>query len=171
LPLVQELLYRLTAIRELVFSFDGSDIGQGCITLMISVSLYGKRALPISWLVIISRKGHLPEHHLHHILPPGDRAIILGDGEFDTIEQQAALQTLEFQYVCHTAKNTPMYEGDLAFSFSDLLVQPDDLVSLPNLWFTKVGSGAIAIRKGQLSVAQVNWGPPSAPNGNPNRDR
>jgi hypothetical protein len=43
LPFVQELLYRLAEIRELVFIIDGSEVGQGCITLMISL-LYGKRA-------------------------------------------------------------------------------------------------------------------------------
>src|SRR5512146_382496 len=60
LPFVQELLYGLAAIRELVFVIDGSETGQGCITLMISL-LYGKRALPITWLVVKGRKGHLAE--------------------------------------------------------------------------------------------------------------
>jgi hypothetical protein len=151
LPFVQELLYRLAAIRELVFIIDGSEVGQGCITLMISL-LYGKRALPITWLVVKGRKGHLPEHvhlqllaQLQDILPPDAQAILLGDGEFDGIELQAALQTLQFQYVCRTAKNTVLSEDDQLFSFSDLLVQPDDLVSLPNVWFTKEGYGPVTV--------------------------
>ena len=111
LPFVCELLYRLAAIRELVFVIDGSEVGHGCITLMISL-LYGKRALPITWLVVKGSKGHLPEHmhlellgQLHDVLPPGAKAIFLGDGEFDGIELQAVLQTMEMQYVCRTAKN------------------------------------------------------------------
>jgi len=151
LPFVQELLYRLAEIRELVFIIDGSEVGQGCITLMISL-LYGKRALPITWLVVKGRKGHLPEHvhiqllgQLHDILPPGAQAIFLGDGEFDGIELQAALQTMGLQYVCRTANNTQLSEDDQPFSFHDLLVQPDDLVAIPNVWFTKEGYGPVTV--------------------------
>jgi hypothetical protein len=151
LPFVQELLYRLAEIRELVFIIDGSEVGQGCITLMISL-LYGKRTLPITWLVVKGRKGHLPEHvhlqllgQLQDILPAGARAIFLGDGEFDGIELQAALQTMEFRYVCRTAKNTVLYEDDHLFSFADLLVQSDDLIRVPNVWFTKEGYGPVTV--------------------------
>ncbi len=151
LPFVQELLFRLAEIRELVFMIDGSEVGQGCITLMISL-LYGKRALPITWLVVKGCKGHLPEHmhlqllgQLQDILPPKARVIFLGDGEFDGIELQAALQTMECRYVCRTAKNTLLYEDDHLFSFCDLLVRPDDLVSVPNVWFTKEGYGPVTV--------------------------
>ena len=151
LPFVQELLYRLAQIRELVFIIDGSEVGQGCITLMISL-LYGKRALPITWLVVKGRKGHLPEHvhlqllgQLQDILPPNARAIFLGDGEFDGIELQAALQTVGLQYVCRTAKNTQLYEDDQLFSFHDLLGQPDDVISVPNVSFTKEGYGPVTV--------------------------
>jgi hypothetical protein len=140
LPFVYELLCQLAAIRELVFIIDGSEVGHGCITLMISL-LYGKRALPITWLVVKGCKGHLPEQvhlqllgQLQDILPPNAQAIFLGDGEFDGIELQAALQTMDLQYVCRTAKNTQLYEDDLPFSFNDLILQPDDLIYVPNVW-------------------------------------
>ncbi len=149
LPFVRELLYRLAEIRELVFIIDGSEVGQGCITLMISL-LYGQRALPITWLVVKGCKGHLPEHlhlqllgQLQDILPPNAHVILLGDGEFDGMEFQAALQTMECQYVCRTAKNAQLYEDDHLFSFNDLLVQPDDLISVPNVWFTREGYGPV----------------------------
>ncbi len=151
LPFVQELLYQLAEIRELVFIIDGSEVGHGCITLMISL-LYGKRALPITWLVVEGCKGHLSEwmhlqllSQLQDILPPNARAIFLGDGEFDGIELQAALQTIGLQYVCRTAKNTQMSEDDQCFSFCDLLVQPDDLVSVSDVWFTKEGYGPVTV--------------------------
>ena len=79
---------------------------------MISL-VYGKRALPITWLVVKGRKGHLSEWvhlqllgQLQEILPANAQAIFLGDGEFDGIELQAALQTMDLHYVCRTAKNT-----------------------------------------------------------------
>ena len=102
--------------------------------------------------MVKGRKGHLPEHvhlellgQLQDILPSGARVIFLGDGEFDGIELQATLQTLEFQYDCRTAKNTQLYEDDQRFSFSDFLVQPDDLVSIPNIWFTREGYGPVTV--------------------------
>jgi hypothetical protein len=151
LPFVYELLCRLAAIRELVFVIDGSEVGHGCITLMISL-LYGKRALPITWLVVKGCKGHLPEQvhlqllgQLQDILPPNAQAIFLGDGEFDGIELQAALQTMDLQYVCRTAKNTQLYEDDLPFSFNDLILQPDDLIYVPNVWFTREGYGPVNV--------------------------
>jgi len=151
LPFVCELLYRLAAIRELVFIIDGSEVGHGCITLMISL-LYGKRALPITWLVVKGCKGHLPEHvhlellgQLQDILPPNAQTIFLGDGEFDGIELQAALQAMEMRYVCRTAKNTQMYEDDQPFSFSDLFVQPNDLIFVPNVSFTHEGYGPVNV--------------------------
>jgi Transposase DDE domain len=91
---------------------DGSEVGHQCITLMISL-IYGKRALPITWLVVKGCKGHLSEKvhlelltQLHAILPENCRMVFIGDGEFDGIELQAALQTKGWQYVCRTAKNT-----------------------------------------------------------------
>lgn len=151
LPFVQELLYRLAEIRELVFVIDGSEVGHGCMTLMISL-LYGKRALPITWLVVKGQKGHLSEQmhlqllsQLQAIVPPNAQAVFLGDGEFDGIELQAALQAMDFQYVCRTAKNTQLYEEEQLFSFSDLLVQPDDLVHVPNVYFTREGYGPVTV--------------------------
>jgi hypothetical protein len=133
---VYELLYRLAATRKSVFIIDVSEVGNGC-------------------------KGHLPEHiHLQllgqrqDLLPSKAQAIFLGDGEFDRIELQAALQTTGFLYVCRTAKNTQLYEDDLPFSFSDLILQPDDLIFVPDVWFTREGYGQVTViawwRRGYL---------------------
>ena len=59
LPFIQQILNGLANIRPLVFVMDGSEVGHECITLMVSV-LYGKRALPVTWLVVKGRKG---QHH------------------------------------------------------------------------------------------------------------
>lgn len=151
LPFVRELLDRLAQIRELVFVIDGSEVGQECITLMISL-IYGSRALPITWLVVRGRKGHLPERlhldllsQLQAILPQNYQAIFLGDGEFDGIELQAALQSFDFRYVCRTAKNTQLYEDGGLFSFSDLCLRPGDQISIPRVWFTREGYGPVTV--------------------------
>jgi hypothetical protein len=151
LPFVKELLVSLAQIRELVFVIDGSEVGQDCITLMISL-IYGQRALPITWLVVKGCKGHLPERlhlellsQLQAILPENCQAIFLGDGEFDGIDLQAALQSLGLSYVCRTAKNTQLYEEGLPFSFSDLLVGPGEQISIPNVGFTQEGYGPVIV--------------------------
>jgi hypothetical protein len=151
LPFVSQLLISLAQIRELVFIIDGSEVGHQCITLMISL-IYGKRALPITWLVVKGCKGHLPERlhldllsQLQTILPENCQAVFLGDGEFDGIELQAALQCLDLRYVCRTAKNTQLYEDDWLFSFSDLCLRPGDQISIPNVWFTRQGYGPVTV--------------------------
>ncbi|MHB0988661.1 MAG: transposase [Bellilinea sp.] len=151
LPFVRQLLVNLAQIRELVFVIDGSEVGQECITLMISL-IYGKRALPITWLVVKGCKGHLPERlhldllsQLAAILPQNCQAIFLGDGEFDGIELQAALQSLNLCYVCRTAKNTQLYEDGWLFSFSDLCLRPGEQISIPSVWFTKEGYGPVMV--------------------------
>ena len=151
LPFVRPLLDNLAQIRELVFIIDGSEVGQGCITLMISL-IYGHRAVPITWLVVKGRKGHLSEQvhlellsQLAAILPENCQAVFLGDGEFDGIQLQAALQALQLRYVVRTAKNTQLYEDDRLFSFSELGLRPGDQISIPNVSFTKEGYGPVLV--------------------------
>jgi hypothetical protein len=100
LPYVKELLNHLASIRELVFVIEGSEMGHHCITLMV-ILIYGNRAIPITWLVVEGCKGHLPVRlhlqllaQLEAILLQNCQAISLGDGEFDGIQLQEALQTL-----------------------------------------------------------------------------
>jgi hypothetical protein len=151
LPFVSELLAHLAAIRELVFVIDGSEVGRECITLMISL-IYGKRALPITWLVVKGCKGHLSElvhldllNQLHAILPERTQMVFLGDGEFDGIALQAALQRKGWRYVCRTAKNAKLFEEDQLFSFQDLCLQMDDFISIPQVWFTQEGYGPVTV--------------------------
>jgi hypothetical protein len=161
LPFVQQLLVHLAEIRELVFVIDGSEVGQQCITLMISL-IYGHRAIPITWLVVKGCKGHLPEGlhldvltQLRAILPQNYQAIFLGDGEFDGIELQRALQALKFRYVCRTAKNTQLFEDDQLFSFTDLCLSRGDQLSIPNVGFTREGYGPVmVIARWQVGYAE-----------------
>jgi hypothetical protein len=136
LPFVRELLDHLASIEELVFVINGSEVGHGCITLKISL-IFRKRALPITWLVVEERKGHLAEeihlellNQLHAILPEKAEMVFLGDGEFDGIELQAALQIKNWRYVYRTAKNTQLFEEGRSFSFPDLCLQVNDQISI-----------------------------------------
>src|SRR5512135_2110423 len=60
LPFVRPLVTNLAQQRPLVFVMDGSEVGRGCLALMVSV-LYAQRALPVAWVVVKGCKGHFPE--------------------------------------------------------------------------------------------------------------
>src|SRR5579871_1917134 len=59
LPYVRGLLRGLPA-GPLVLVIDGSEVGRGCVRLALNV-VYKKRALPLCWLVVAGKKGHLSE--------------------------------------------------------------------------------------------------------------
>lgn len=151
LPFAQPILASLAKIRPLVLVMDGSEVGHHCITLMVSL-IYQKRALPITWIVVSGSKGHLPEvthlelfAQLKSILPAEGQVIFLGDGEFDGVDLQTALQAAGWAYVCRTAKNVQLYEEGEPFSFADLLLRPGDCLGIPNVHFTRQSYGPLTV--------------------------
>ena len=59
LPFIQALIASLPP-GPLVLVIDGSQVGRKSMALVVSV-LYQKRALPLCWLVVSGKKGHLLE--------------------------------------------------------------------------------------------------------------
>lgn len=124
IPFIIKLLHCLILQqKELVFIVDGSVVGRGCQTLMVSV-LWKKKAIPIIWKTIQAPKGHFPESDhllvlamLESILSklPPVRCVMLGDGEYDGSEWIQKLQTMKFEYVLRTAKDTLLtnQEGEI----------------------------------------------------------
>lgn len=150
LPFAGEVLAALST-HTLVVVMDGSEVGRGCLALVVSV-LYRGRALPLAWLVVRGSKGHFPAaSHLHLLeevqthLPKGADVVFLGDGEFDSVELQTALQALPWAYVCRTARNTLVGEDGAIFPCQDLLLGPGDLLSLPDVTFTRQGFGPVHV--------------------------
>lgn len=148
LPFAAALLTSL-AHRPLVLVMDGSEVGRGCLTLMISVIYHG-RALPLAWTVIEGNKGHFPEKahvellkHVHTIIPEHSTVIFLGDGEFDGIQLQATLATFEWQYVCRTAKNIQLHADGEWFTYEDLDIEPGNRVGVPGVLFTLNAYGPV----------------------------
>jgi hypothetical protein len=142
LPFIGQLLSTLAARGPLPLAIDGSEVGRGCLTLMISV-IYKKRALPIAWIVVERTKGHFPEEiHIQLVeqvagfIPEGANVIFLGDGEFDGIELQATLDNYGWFYVCRTAKNAQLGDNGEHFAFEELGVQPGECLDLPDVTFT-----------------------------------
>jgi len=151
LPFARALLASLPE-GPLVLVMDASQLGRGCLALVVSVR-FRKRALPIGWLVVKGDKGHLSEERHKELLeqvallvPEGRSIIFLGDGEFDGCALLAALRERGWDFVCRTAKNVLLEEAEFPgcpFSFSDLCVEPGECIEVPDTFFTGEGLGPL----------------------------
>ena len=117
LPFAEAILACLAA-QPLVLVMDGSVMGRGCVTLMLSV-VYQRRALPIAWMVVRGRKGHFPEDaHLDLVkqaqawVPEGAQVIFLGDGEFDGTQLLATLNEWGWHYAYGPVLAVAWWEAD-----------------------------------------------------------
>lgn len=150
LPYIKQLLAAL-AVRTIVVAMDSSDVGRGCMTVMINL-IYQKRAVPLIWTVIGRPKGHLSaEAHiellerLRSVLPPDVDIVFLGDGEYDSIELQTYLAELSWDYVCRTAKSTLLTVEGEQFRLDDVDICPGMRLSFPEASFTHQGYGPVHV--------------------------
>ena len=148
LPYAQQLLTNL-AHQTLVLVMDGSPVGRGCRTLMLSV-VYRKRALPLAWLVAKGNRGHFSEENhialiqqVKEIIPEGADVMFLGDGEFDGIQLQAKLDSYGWKYVCRTAKDTILTQNSESTTFEGLQVWPGGRIILPSATMTQKYYGPV----------------------------
>lgn len=151
LPFVQPLLTNLAAVRPLGFIMDGSAVARGCVTLMISL-IYGRRAIPVAWLVIAGTKGHFPaETHVallrevKALVPDGASVVFLGDGEFDSPELQAEVEAYGWKYVCRTAKNIQFGVADEWMSLANLNVKRGEREFREGVLFTHAAYGPVMV--------------------------
>lgn len=149
LPYADAMLKGLATCRALLLAIDGSEVGRGCLVLMVSV-IYQKRALPVAWIIIQGNKGHFAEEihvqlieQVREIVPRGADVIFVGDGEFDGTTFQATLGEFCWPYVCRTAKNAQLGVEDEVFPFYEVGVQPGECLDLPNMTFTLQGYGPL----------------------------
>lgn len=120
LPYIQALLAGLGGKGPLFLVIDGSQVGNSCMALMVSL-VWGKRSLPLVWVVCRGKKGHLPTHmhlellgRLRGLLHTTRQVILLGDGEFDSCQLQHFATQSGWAYVLRTAKDTQIHtrQGD-----------------------------------------------------------
>lgn len=150
LPYMKQLLAQLS-VGTLVVAMDGSDVGRGCMAVMINL-IYQKRAIPLIWTVLDRPKGHLSaEAHiellerLRSALPEGISLVFLGDGEYDSVELQSYLAGWSWDYVCRTAKNTLITVEGEEIRLDDADVLPGARLSFPDALFTHQGYGPVHV--------------------------
>ena len=149
LPFARMLLTNL-AQSVLFMPMDSSLAGRGCVTLLISV-IYKKRALPVAWIVVKGKKGHLAEEvhmelveQIHQMVPEGIPVVLLGDGEFDGTRLLAQIASFIWNYVCRSAKDSVLSKNDKVFHFDDFpLIKGKPPISVPDVLFTLKAYGPI----------------------------
>ena len=147
-----EILINSFSNQILFLSIDGSVVGRGCLCLMVSL-IYKNRALPLCWIVVKQKKGHLPED-LHikliqmvkDIIPSSNKVVLLGDGEFDGIDLQALVAGFGWEYVLRTAHSSILYENGEEFPFDHIRPSAnDEFFSIPNVEFTRKKFGPVHV--------------------------
>lgn len=139
-PLLAALVVRLPVI-ELIM--DGSAVGRNCVALVVSI-VYCGRAIPIAWMVVKGRKGHLPQAihrallaEVHDRIPASaEQVVFLGDGEFDGTDVQEDIWSFGWDYVCRTAKNTVLWREGEKRHCADMEPAPDGAVTWPGVEMT-----------------------------------
>ena len=151
LPHIKPLLQGLAKHGSLLLAIDGSEVGKDCMALMVSV-VWGKRSLPICWLVRKGKKGHMSEElhlevvkQLAELLPTDSQVVLLGDGEFDGCELQAFCQERGWSYALRTAKSNLITTGrGETFAIGQLYPMPgEDHWLIEGVSFTQQGYGPI----------------------------
>ena len=150
LPFVRQLLAGL-ASQTLVLAIDGSEVGRGCVALMVSL-IYQQRAIPLVWLVKQGKKGHFPAAmhiellgELQSLLPANASVVVLGDGEFDSVELQGYVNDLGWGYVCRTAKNTQVCLDGEWLSLQKIDVWRGSRIPLYDVAFTQQAYGPVLV--------------------------
>jgi len=152
MPFARDVVASLSRNQPLLVVFDGSALGRGCATLMASV-IYGKRALPLCWLVKRGKKGHFSaEDHLwlfdkvRALVPDETDVIFLGDGEFDSVALQRALERAGWNYVCRTASSTLVTDGTTRCAIGALMpVSGEHYLSMPGASMTQTLYGPVHV--------------------------
>ena len=150
LPFVETLLAGL-ADRTLAIAIDGSEVGRNCLALMVSL-IYQHRAIPLVWVVVQGRKGHFPAQthvdlltQLQELLPTDASVVVLGDGEFDSVDLQTFLTQVGWDYVCRTAKSTQVYQDGIWQSLDEIDAWPGSRLALDQVLFTRQAYGPVLV--------------------------
>ena len=149
MPFAQMILSGLSS-APLVVAMDGSQVGRGCMVLMVGV-IYHKRCLPLAWVVYKGKKGHTTAarhiavlEQLLPLLPENGEVVLLGDGEYDNVEMlQWIEQKTDWDFVVRTACNSRIRMGTREQSMADLGVTRGSCFTCLEAAFTAQAYGPV----------------------------
>jgi len=79
------------------------------------------------------------------LTPPEADVIFLGDGEFDGLTLQQSVDSYGWRYVCRTASDIVLTDDGDQFNCQQLGLRPGDLISIPNVLFTREQYGPVHV--------------------------
>lgn len=143
MPFARQILASL-ASAPLTLALDGSQVGRGCMVLMVGV-VYRSRLLPLAWVVYKGKKGHTTaERHIEVLrkvlllIPEDAEVILLGDAEYDTTEMLTWVQThTTWQFVMRTGPNLLIQTGDTWEQIGTFTVSHGRLRMIHKIAFTQ----------------------------------
>jgi hypothetical protein len=148
LPFARTVLAALAHL-PLTIVVDGTTAGRGCMVLMASVVYHG-RAIPLLWNVVKGKKGHLPQDahcalitRLQTLIPAAAQVVVLGDGEFDGTQLQAALRKAGWEYVCRTGTNITIYAHDRVFAVGAIPLKRGEAITIADVQMTAERYGPV----------------------------
>lgn len=125
--------------------------------------VYAGRALPIAWLVVKGKKGHLAQEGplellqmVQELVGADQRVTVLGDGEFDGTDLLAKITSYSWHNVVRTAKNSQLHYGELECNFEQLGVGPGGVVAVSKAKFTAQKYGPVLA----LAVSEARFEKP-----------
>jgi len=146
MPFAQQILTSL-ATEPLVLAMDGSQVGRGCMVLMVGV-IYRSRLLPIAWVVYKGKKGHTTaERHIEvlekvlPLVPEKSEVILLGDAEYDTTEMLSWVETkTPWHFAMHTSPSILVKSGVAWEKIKEFTVKKGRLRMIRAVDFTKTSA-------------------------------
>ena len=154
MPFAEQILASLAG-QPLVFAMDGSQVGRGCMVLLVGV-VYRSRLLPLAWVVYQGKKGHTTAaRHIEvlqkvlPLIPAGVEVVLLGDpvrfprgdAEYDTTEMLQWVQTeTAWHFAMCTAPNIQVKRSADWVKIEDFLVTQGRLRIIADLAFTQVAA-------------------------------
>lgn len=161
LPFARTVLTALVH-APLTIVLDGTTAGRGCMVLMASVVYHG-HAIPLLWNVVKGKKGHLRQDQhcalitrLQNVIPDTAQVMVLGDGEFDGTQLQAALRLAGWEYVCRTGINITISAHDRVFTVGDLPLKRGEAVAIADVQMTAARYGPVLV----LGIWDINQDTP-----------
>ncbi len=146
MPFAQQILASL-ATEPLLLAMDGSQVGRGCMVLMVGV-IYRSRLLPIAWVVYKGKKGHTTaERHIEvlkkvlPLVPEKSEVILLGDAEYDTTEMLSWVEIeTPWSFVMHTSPSILVKSGHSWEKIEELTIRKGRLRLIRDVAFTKTSA-------------------------------
>ena len=132
--------------RTLPLILDTTSAGQDCHLLTASIGYY-KRGLPVAWTAGEGDRGHTDAQtqcdlltYVQTLVPPDADVIVLGDGEFSSVESLVSYTDASWHYVTRVACDTYILSEGESIRIDQLGVQAGDLLWLEDVSLTQAQS-------------------------------